>query len=271
VNIGADEKYAVSDEVRLLTRRLAQEHVDLSTEIMRLTADLAIEKRMDYTQEEYNAYLTFRDYISQDHFLMAEDFIKERLKELPTSILLNLHYAQYLKQVKNRTIEAIELLEKIRLPSGNDQQVLRLLMEYNMALEIPNFEQAFAYARELEDIAGANKEIKKELARFYVTWSTSIKMKVELDPIKEMERQQKYKELAYAAVRHLNSIALGTPEWNYLLAQSYYNLWEYYKALRHIDRAMEGLSKKSPRYSPYKRLRTEILKKQAVFTPYASS
>jgi hypothetical protein len=271
LNVGSDEKYAIGDEVRLLTRRLAQENATLSTEIMRQTANLAIEKRMDYTQEEYNAFLTFQDYISQEHYLIAEDFIKERLKEHPNSVLLNLHYAKYLKQVKRRTEDAIERLEEIRLPSGNDQQVLRLLMEYYTALDIPNFEHAYAYARELDEIAVHNKEIKKELAQFYVAWSTSLKIKVELDPLKEMLRQQKYKELADAAIKLLKDIALGTREWHYLLARSYYNRWDYEKALRHIDKALEGLSQKAHLYASYQGLRSEILKKQEMFDQFSSN
>lgn len=265
INVGADEKYVVSDEVRLLTRRLAQEHPTASSEIVRQIADLAIEKRMDYTGEEYEAFLTFQDYVSQEHYLIAEDFIKERLKEHPNSVLLNMHYAKYLKQFKRRTEEAIERLERIRVPSGNDQQVLRLLMEYYVALDIPNFEHAFAYAVELEDIAVKNKEIKKELAQFYIAWSTSLKMKVELDPLKEMVRQQKYKELADAAIKQLKDIALGTREWHHLLAQSYYNRWDNELALKHIDKALEGMSKKDYLYGPYQRLKSEVLRKLELY------
>ena len=270
INVGADEKYAISDEVRLLTRRLAQEYPAISSEIVRQIADLAIEKRMDYTGDEYEAFITFQDYISQEHYLIAEDFIKERLKEYPNSVLLNMHYAKYLKQIKRRTEEAIERLERIRVPSGNDQQVLRLLMEYYVALDIPNFEQAFAYAVELEDMAVNNKEIKKELAQFYIAWSTSLKMKVELDPLKEMVRQQKYKELADAAIKQLKDIALGTHEWHHLLAQSYYNRWDNEMALRHIDRALERMSKKDHRYGPYQRLKSEILRKLELYDLSAS-
>jgi hypothetical protein len=87
-------------------------------------------------------------------------------------------------------------------------------------------------------------------------------MKVELDPLKEMLRQQKYKELADTAITLLKDIALGTHEWHHLLAQSYYNKWDYEPALRHIDKAIAALPKGSHLDAPYRQLRGEILKKK---------
>src|SRR5205823_4468607 len=136
-----------------------------------------IEQRMDYSKDELETVITFQNSLAQGRYLPAEDFIRERLKERPKSLLLNLYYAKYLKEVKRQTEAAIERLEGIRARSGNDPQVLRLLMAYYAALEFPNFEQAHGYARELEEIAADKPEIKFELAKFYVTWSTAVKMK----------------------------------------------------------------------------------------------
>lgn len=266
MSIGTEEKYGISDEVRFLTRRLTLEYATLATEIKRQIASLAMDKRMDYTQAEFDAVLAFEDYLSQGHYLLAENFMSERLKERPGSLLLNLHYAKYLKEIKRRTQDAIERLEAILVASGYDQQVLRPLMAYYTALEIPNFEQAHSYARELEGVSEQNTEIKAELAQFYVAWSTALKMKVELDPLKEMVRQQKYKELANTAITLLKSIHLGTHEWHHLLAQSYYNRWDYQSALLHVNEAVEGLPKDSHLYAPYRRLQREILKKQTFYT-----
>ena len=195
--------------------------------------------------------------------------MREQLKERPHSLLLNLHYAKYLKEIKRRTQDAIERLEAILVASGYDQQVLRLLMAYYIALEIPNFEQAHSYARELEGVSSQNKEIKAEIAKFYVAWSTALKLKLEIDPLKEMLRQQKYKELADAAITLLKAIDLGTHEWHHLLAQSYYNRWDYGLALRHINGAIKGLPNESHLHAPYRRLQKEILKKQTYFTYHA--
>lgn len=263
---GAEEKYGINDEVQFLTRRLTHEYATLATEIKRKIASLAMDKRMDYTQAEFNAVIDFENYISQEHYLLAENFMTEQLKERPDSLLLNLHYAKYLKEIKQRTKEAIERLEAILVASGYDQQILRLLMAYYIALEIPNFEQAHSYARELEGVSEQSKEIKAELAQFYVAWSTALKIRMELDPLKEIVRQQKYKELANKAITFLNSIALGTYEWHYLLAQSYYNLWGYKMALMHVNKAIEMLPENSHFYAPYRRLQREILKKQTLYS-----
>jgi hypothetical protein len=168
----------------------------------------------------------FQDHIAQGHHVLAEDFIRERLKAHAGSLLLNLHYAKYLKEIKQRTGEAIERLEMIRTRSGNDPQVLRLLMAYYTALGFPNFEQAHSFARELEEFAAENLEIKFELAQFYAAWSTAVRMRLELDPLKEMLRQQKYKELADEAIKLLNDAPQGTHEWHHLMAQSHYNRWD---------------------------------------------
>jgi RNA-directed DNA polymerase len=263
---GTEEKYGINDDVRLLTRRLTLEYATLAMEIKHLIANLAMDKRMDYTQAEFDAVLVFDDYLSQGHYLLAENFISEELEESPKSILLNLHYSKYLKEVKRRTPEAIERLVAILELSGYDQQVLRLLMAYYIALEIPNYEQAHSYARELEDASIQNNEIKAELAQFYVAWSTALKMKVDFDPLKEMLRRQKYKELAETAINLLKNINQNTHEWYYLMAQSYFNCWDYELALPKINKAIEALPKGSHLESSYQRLQREILKKQGRFT-----
>jgi GTPase SAR1 family protein len=268
---GLEEKYTVSDEVRNFTRRLTQEYGEMATEIKRQIADLPIEKRMDYSQEEADVILVFQDYIAQGHYVLAEDFIKERLHAHPNSPLFNLHYAKYLNEIKRRPGEAIERLEIIREQSGNDPQVLRLLMAYNTALEFPNFEQAHSFARELEEFATGNVQIKFELAQFYVAWSTAVKMKQELDPLKEMLRQQKYKELADEAIKLLNDSPQETHEWHYLMARSYYNKWDYDSALRQIETAIQRLPKGSHLATPYAGLRGEILNKRFYFARKAYS
>jgi DNA polymerase III delta prime subunit len=260
-SVGLDDKYVLNVEARFLAKRLTQEHAALATAIKRDIAGLAPEKRLDYTQEESQAILVFQDYVAQGHYVLADDHIREELKRRPNSVLLNLHYAMYLYEVKRRTADAIELLERIRVPSGNDQQVLRLLMEYNSTLPEPNFEQASIYARELEDLAAVSGDIKFELARFYVHWSTAIKtMRFEIDPIKEILRQQSYKEKAEHAIELLAALGLDTHEWNQLLAQSYYNIWDYGSALRYVEAAIAELPQGSHRSAPYRRLRSEILK-----------
>jgi hypothetical protein len=260
---GTDEKYAVNDEVRFFTRRLAQEHADLAAEINRKLANLPIEKRMEYSKPEFDAAVLFLEYMAQNHYVAAEDFIRESLRKHPASLLLNLHYAKFLKEVKRRTEEAIDRLEAIRSRSGNDPYVLRLLIAYQVDLVYPNFEQAHSYARELEDLAVNNPLISMELARFYLAWSTAIKLRFESDPLKEMLRRQQYKELADETIRFLKTVQRHDYEWYYLMAHSYYNKWDYERAIRNIDSAIAALPQGSPLFGSYRRLKLEITEKEA--------
>jgi hypothetical protein len=258
---GADEKYAISDEAKLLSRRLVQDNLSLATEIKQQIASLAIEQRMDYSRQEHDVILTFHDHLADLHYVIAEDFLKEKLQEHSGSVLLRLHYARFLKEIKRRTEDAIGILEQIRQPSGNDQQILCLLMTYYTELEVPNYEQAHTYARELEHVVRNDKEMKTELGRFYVMWSTALKMKSELDPLKNMVRQQQYKDLADTAIGFLKPLALETAEWHHLLSQAYYNQWENKKALMHIDKAIAALPAGSHGHAQYSRLRRDIARR----------
>jgi hypothetical protein len=266
---GNYEKYGVNDDLRFVSRRLVRDHSSIASEIKKQIAQLAVEKRLDYTGEEFEALVILQEYLAQGQYIQAEDFFKARLHEHPRSVLLNLHYAKYLKEVQRRTSEAIEKLEEIRIRSGNDSQVLRLLMTYHTELEVPNFEKAHSYARELEDMAADDKEITFELANFYTQWSTALKVKIELDPLKNILRQQKYKELADIAIQLLTTVAArNSHECYHLLAQNSFNKWDYDAALRYIGQAIEALPRGSYLIGPYQRLKVQILKKKAYYAKY---
>jgi RNA-directed DNA polymerase len=263
VSSGSDEKYGINDQVHLFTRRLTLEYATIATEIRQQIANLALDKRLDYTKAEYDALMTFEDYMSEGHYVLAENFMNDQLKENAGSLLLNLHYAKYLKEIKRRTEDAIERLEGILKPSNYDQQVLRLLMAYYAALEIPNYEQAHSYARELEGVAESSNEIKMELAQFYVQWSTATKLRKELDPLKEKVRQRDYKEWAQTAILILKDVHSKTHEWHFLMAQSYFNRGENDAALKHIDNAIKHLPFDAYLYDRYRQLKHEVGKKRA--------
>ena len=147
---GSDEKYGLSDEVRLFTRGLSRGHSDLATEIKKQIANLTLEQRMDYSSDEYTALIEFQTSLGEGHYVLAEDFIRDHLTKHPGSVLLNLYYAKFLKEIKRKTEDAIARLEDIRVASGNDPLVLRFLMAYYVSLEFPNFEQAHSYAARTE-------------------------------------------------------------------------------------------------------------------------
>ena len=101
--------------------------MQVAAELKRQIARLSIEKRLGNTKEEFKCLVSFQDYVAQGKHVHAEDYIEIQIQVHRDSVLLNLHYAKYLKEVKRRTVEK---LNEIRVLSGNDPEVLRLLMNY---------------------------------------------------------------------------------------------------------------------------------------------
>jgi GTPase SAR1 family protein len=257
-----DDKYSINPDVQLLTAALVHDSIGLADEIRHAIARLATEKRIDYSKEEFECFALFQHYVANGQLAQAEDFIKERLKERPNSILFNLHYAKYIKEQKRQPAEAISRLESIRKTSGNDPQVLRLLMMYNIALEPPNFDVGHIFAKELEKYNLDDADITMDIAEFYTEWATNVKLKLELDPIKEMLRQQKYKELSDHAISLLESCRVkSSHKWHYLLAQCQFNKWDYTAAKLSMNQAIAALPRGSYLKTPYERFRDEIVKK----------
>ncbi len=261
-----DERYSINPDIRLLAAKLVHDTTEVTNDIRRSIAMLAVEKRLDYNKDEFDAFVIFQQHLSNGSLAQAEDFIKERLNARPDSILFNLHYAKFTKEQKRQPREAINLLEKIRKSSGNDPQVLRLLMLYHVALEPPEFDQAHIYAMELEKYRLEDNELWLDIAEFYTEWSSTIKMTIELDPIKEMLRQQKYKEHADHALDSLRRVSgERSHRWNYLFAQCHYNKWDYEAAKLSIDRAIVTLPGGSYLKNSYEGLRAEIVKKSMFY------
>jgi len=258
----SDDKYAVNPEVRLLAARLAHDSIELADKIRHDIAKLPGEKRIDYNQEELESIVVFQRYLTDGRLAQAEDCIRELLKKRPDSVFFNLHYAKYLKEQKRQPLEAIGRLERIRVSSGNDPQVLRLLMMYNIAVEPPNFDEAFIFAKELEKYPLNEEETLMDIAEFYTEWATTLKLRIELDPIKEMLRQQKYKELSDHAISLLRKEAVErSHRRSHLLAQCMFNKWEYGVAKTHIDEAIDRLPPNSYLIASYEKLRAEINRK----------
>ena len=142
------------------------------------------------------------------------------------------------------------------------RDVLRLLMNYNVRSETPNFEQAGNYARKLQEDGFGSDDVRLDAAEVFIQWGTSLKIKFDLDPIKEMLRKQKYKELAdtSAAILILCSDK-KSHRWNYLFAQCHFLKWEYEAAKRHIDMAISALPDTSYLKASYEKLQSEIVRK----------
>ena len=268
-NQGRLEKYMVNDEIRILTRRLVQEHAELAQDIrQKITRNFTLEKQMDYSTQELGILSIFDSYLSERQFLEAERFIKAELNENPQSILLKYRYAKYLQEQKREIEEAIGILEAIvEQPGGNHPTILRLLISCYMSLDVPNYERASVYVQQIENLPLDDESLKLQIAEFYVRWSNYIKMNrnISFDPIEEMLRQQRYKELADKALVILGQITNRTHRVYYLLAQSYFNKWDYETAFRMIRKAIQ-LCKEDPRHYPaYDYLRNLILRQQAKY------
>jgi hypothetical protein len=263
---GQDVKFAMADEARTFSRRIVYDNPDVARQVRTLMERLSIDQRMDYSAEEHEASLEFQRYVGQKQYLAAEDFMKEKLASKPDSILLNLAYAKYLKGNKNRIKEAIDRLEGIRARSGHAKEILRLLMKYYAEAIPPNYEQAQVYARELEESVATDLGLRFDIAEFHVRWSVYLKMGFDIDPLHMKLRIQKYKELAAEAVKLLEGAGgVNTHEKYYLLAQAYYNLWNYDMALRNIGSAITHLPRGSNDIDSYQVLRSEILKKKNTY------
>jgi GTPase SAR1 family protein len=235
------EKYRLNDEIRILTKSLAQQHRDLMNKLRTKVANSSIERGFDAALDELKIARIFENYVTEKKWLLAEDFITERLTERPGSALLHYQYAHYLAERKREYEEALNILEKIREASGNHPKVLRLLVTCYMKLDIPKYESAESYAAALEDGTKDDSELLLLLAEFYTDWSSQVKSQRELDPLDEMVRQQRYKQLAERALSLLDLVPGQARDDRYyhLCARCYFNKWNYGKALKMIERAME--------------------------------
>jgi Cdc6-like AAA superfamily ATPase len=256
----AEETYSVTPDIRLLATKLVHEEPSLAAQIRHNWIQMESEKFLDYSKEEENVVMIFDGYVANEEFVHADDFMKSKLKDKPNSILWNLHYAKFLRDVKRQLPEAIECLERIRERSNNHISILRLLTEYYVALDPPNFEQSHVYAKELEQRKNLDDETIMILANFYASWSTSLKQKGEMDPVKDIIRQHRYKDLAGISIDLLINIKEKnrTHAWYYLLSRCQFNQWNNMKSLQSIEQAMTQLPPASSSSHPYGKFREEI-------------
>lgn len=268
INHRLEEKFMINEKVSLFTKNLVQKNSELEKSIRdKITSNYTLEKRMDYTTDELFILNVFTNYLSEKKFLDAEIFIKEQLGKKPNSILLKYHYAKYLKDQKREIETAIQILKDVSRTECNNPNMLKLLLSCYMTLDIPTYDEASIYVNELKDCVESNDiDTKLEMAEFYVKWSTFIKLKRDADPIREIVRQQQYKELANKAISILNSIKNKTHKFYYLFAHSYFNLWDYENSLKMIENAIELIEENPAYYSTYTYLRKLILSKKSQYS-----
>jgi GTPase SAR1 family protein len=241
LNQDGREKYYVSDEISLLTKTLAQRNQDLVEAIRdKITRNFSLDKQLDYTSEERTIIAVFEGKATTS-LLDAKDYIQEQREKHPDSVLIDFHYARFLRERMQTSNEAMEILERIREPSANNPSILWLLVQCHLDLEIPDFEHASQYVQGLEK-SELDDELILALAGFYVRWSSAIKRSripsQYFDPLEEMLRQQRYKDKAESAVRLLDSLKRKTHEAYYLYSEAYNNLWDNQEALAMINTAI---------------------------------
>lgn len=260
------EKYRVNNEIKLLSRSLTQKHVGVTKSIRNLiTNNFSIEEQFNYSKIEAELIEVFNSYLSQRNFLEAEKFIKDQIKDKQNSVILNFHYAKYLKERKHDLEQAITVLESIREKSGNNPKILILLIDCYASQAIPNFDKAAVYADQVE-VLKIDQDAKIELAKFYTHWSTYLKMKMGGDPFEEQQRQNKYKDLAARALLILENTSKRSHEIYYLLAHCYYNIWDNKSALKMINRAIEAAEKQGDfSQVSYEKFRERISEKKRKF------
>jgi DNA polymerase III delta prime subunit len=265
-NIENQEKYYLNDEIRLLTKSLAQNNRELVQEIRRkYYRNFSFDRQMDYTSEEADIISIFDGYIKNQEYADAGNFIERELKKHTQSILLNYYYAKYLKDRRNDIEKAIQILEILRKTSRNHPSVLRLLFNCYTSPLKPNYERAEILVNQIKVELGEYLEqepaLQMEIARFYVKWSISIKVSKGIDPYEDQQRVGRYKEFAQQAIDILNPIekefsnnltftnrGFRLHEVYYRLGQCFYNLWDYDQAIFNTKRAI-GLANNEMDYS----------------------
>ncbi len=264
VTHGHTDKFQLNDELRLLTSRLAHEHEGLDRDIRRrLVKNFTIAKQLEYSTEEQEIIEVFNRLLARSQCLEAERHIAKSLEIRPQSLILRTVYGEFLKTQKRDIDGAIQTLEHVRADAHNHPTVLRLLISCYMSLPVPNFNRASVYVEQLSKLPVEDDKLRLEIAEFYVRWSTSLKMRRELDPLQEKLRQQQYKELADKALAVLGEIKTKTHEVYYWLAHCYNNKWNYSEAFKMIEVAIMESNRDPLCYASYASLRKNIVTQQA--------
>lgn len=261
-NFGDDHRFEVSKSAEFFPKRLVTEFPADAATVRKRIAGLSLEDTIDYSTAEYEAVTNFNLLLQDGVPTEAEEALLRELRRVPDSVLLNIYYARFLHNRKYDPEGAIARLERVRLLSGNHPIVLRDLVRLHLAIENPNYESAHAFAETLKNTS-EDPDVLRVVAEFYVRWSTALLLKgSEIDPLRELQRQQMYKEMADNAVALLQKIKSEDHHWYYLVAQAHTNRWDYGAAIRHIDLAIANLPHDSYNLEPYSHLRSVIISKR---------
>lgn len=257
------EKYMLNSDIRILVKALAQRHMGLVDDIRKTVSSSSVDNEIDASTEELHLANMFETYLTEGQFLEAEDFINQEIDNRKGSVLLSYRYARFLTERRRHYEKALGILEDIREASHNHPHVLALLIRCYMSLDIPKYEAAELYVRQVGDYAAEDPDLAILLAEYYMDWSTSLKLGRELDLLDEKLRQQQYKDLASKALEVLELVPANrvTDRYYYMCAQCFYNKWQYDEALRLIDQAIAITD--APQV--YEKFRARILLKKQTY------
>lgn len=257
-----DEIYTINSLVGLFTERLVLKNSQLSYDLKkRIPESLSFENQIDYTNEEKTIIGMFIQYIDENSLIDGEKFIKKQLEKKPSSIPLKYHYAKFLKEQKYGIPQAINILIDIINYGNNDRNVLRLLVSCFMADDFPNFENAYMYVRELQNISDIDDDITLEIVEFYIRWATFLNLHEKpIDYVSKLKRKIEYQEKATKGIKLLENVSTKkrTHKYYYLLSLGFYNLWEPDNALENIDKAIEMIGRDQAYYNSYNDLRKTV-------------
>jgi uncharacterized protein HemY len=174
--------------------------------------------------------------------------------------------------VRGDVVSAIERLEANWERSRNHPHVLQLLMGYYLAIEPPDFNKAYVYANELEQMQILEDASRLAVAKFYTEWSTKVKARMAINRLDEGVRQERYKELANRAIMMLDRMhGERTHEWYYLLAQCQFNRWDYTAAMRSVEQALKALPRGSHLQRHYEALKESVVSNWDFYQKQAKS
>lgn len=246
MNIGIEEKYRVSSQIGLLAKSLSVDNKKITDDIRKILAtNLSLTQRMDYAEAEMEIVQIFNAYKdSGDGY--AEFFITEELKNRPNSVLLRYHYAIFLKERKRELKQSIEILKKIddqiSKQGKKDPKILIALINTYLASDVhPDFNSAYSYCQELLKI-NEKEQFNLFVGEILINWSSFLRTSKEYDPIKDLMRKSKVKEIATEGIILIEK---KKPEcfqhkYQYLIAQGYANQLNGNKAKEHIKNAINN-------------------------------
>jgi hypothetical protein len=263
-NEGVQERYKLHAQVLPLLIGLKARHAEIRDALRRSIRNSgSYLPRMDYTADEGAAAERYEELMNDGQSVDAERFLKEQLLRFPHSALLRFCKAQHARK-QRKWDEALDLLrycnDSLAAQGLADPNVLSAIGETYMSYEIPQFEVAYPYFRQLIDRFRSEQKLMNVAAGFLIRMADYLRRKPEYDQLRHIENVSQAMAFAQEGLG-LFDVAKGQDVdhgSDYLCAVAFLILNEHERALARIDRAINSLDRVSPLLKPYNNLRVEI-------------